>query len=283
MEIIVRFGEIFLKSPFVFDQMKRRLTSNIRSEIKKRKINANAYEKHDKILIETKNLKKIEEILFHTFGISSFSHAKKVDLKIGDIEREVKNIAEKWNKNSTFAIRTKRNNKSFRYTSREINVKLGRIITKMGFKVDLDNPDKEIFVKISNRVYIYSKKIKGPGGLPLKQSYLLCDLRKKEAVLATWLIMKRGLFPFFTKGSKKDLLQIIRKWAVGKELKLLDKKKKKYMKAIISSEADINKIKKLKEKNKMMKNRERKLILTPLVGLNKEYIKNKTKNLELSL
>ena len=272
--IMVRVGEIFLKSPFVFDQMKRRLAYNIRNGLAIQNIKSSVYEDHTKIFIETKNLKKTEKILCHTFGVSSFSVVNKIDSSINKMKAVTKKIAAKWKAGTKFAVRTKRIDKTFRYTSEEVNKKIGRVISKMGFAVDLTNPDKEIFIDISKKTYIYSEKISGPGGLPLKQARLECALRKKEDIIAAWFIMKRGLLPYFSKKSKKDLLRIIEKWAVGKELRLPDKKKKKYMKAIISSETDINKIKALKDKTK-------KVILTPLVGLNKEYIKNKIKNLEL--
>ncbi len=72
----------------------------------------------------------------------------------------------------TFKIETKRSNKSYPLESREVSADIGEYILDNfeNLTVDVHNPDLTVFVELRNDAYIYSKQIKGLGGLPVGSS-----------------------------------------------------------------------------------------------------------------
>lgn len=72
----------------------------------------------------------------------------------------------------TFKIETKRSNKKYPLHSREVSSDIGEYILNEfpELKVDVHEPDLTIFVELRNDAYIYSKLIKGLGGLPVGSS-----------------------------------------------------------------------------------------------------------------
>ncbi len=109
--------------------------------------------------IDENRLKKIP-------GIANFSYASKV---VPDkMEEEVLKIMLEINF-SSFRITVVRSDKSFSQTSQEIAARLGALIVKKtGAKVNLTQPEVTCFIEVTNKgCYIYTKKIKGEGGLPV--------------------------------------------------------------------------------------------------------------------
>ena len=101
----------------------------------------------------------------------------------------------------SFAVRAKRSNvKGF--TSQELAASAGsRIYEAVGdLKVDLENPEYEIFVEARKEGgFIYESKIPGPGGLPVgTQGKILCLISAGiDSPVAAWLAMRRGCIPGF--------------------------------------------------------------------------------------
>jgi hypothetical protein len=63
-----------------------------------------------------------------------------------------------------------------------------------GVKVDLDEPDIELFIEVRGRdAYLFSTVLPGPGGMPKNtQGRVLAMLSSERGVAAAWLLMKRG-------------------------------------------------------------------------------------------
>jgi thiamine biosynthesis protein ThiI len=196
--IIVKYGELFLKSEFVRKQMARVLADNIKSSLKKKKIKAKLTRNRDFIEIsaDKKAVQKTKEILGKTFGISNFAEAVVCKKDLKEIIKISKRLS-KYFKGKTFAIRTRRSDKKFPYTSQEINHKVGWEIT--GYKADLENPYNEIFIEIRDNVYVYSKIEKGPGGMPFGTAGKFVVLLSGgiDSAVAAWMLMKRGAKPVF--------------------------------------------------------------------------------------
>lgn len=72
----------------------------------------------------------------------------------------------------TFKIETKRSNKSYPLESREVSADVGEYILDNfeNLTVDVHNPDLTVYIELRNDAYIYSKQIKGLGGLPVGSS-----------------------------------------------------------------------------------------------------------------
>ncbi len=140
------------------------------------------------------------EALGKVTGIVSFSPAARAELDIEKIREKALLVANE-NEGKTFALITKRSNKSFEFDSKQINEIVGEHIARnTGMKVDLNNPDKKIFIEIADKeCYIYDKKIPGPGGLPVGVSGMVVSLLSGgiDSPVASYLMMKRGCSVIF--------------------------------------------------------------------------------------
>lgn len=97
---------------------------------------------------------------------------------------------------SSFAVRAKRSEKSYPLTSPEINAQIGaHIVEKTGWKVNLTSPDLLIQLEVfKKKVFFYTQKISGPGGLPIGVSDpTLCLLSGGiDSPVAAYRLLKRG-------------------------------------------------------------------------------------------
>ena len=117
----------------------------------------------------------------------------------------------------------KRSDKRFPLDSNELNRKIGDVAVKLGFGIDLDEPDAQILTEItSKRAYIYTEKISGLGGLPVGTSArTLCLFSGGiDSAVAAFLMMKRGsnvdFIHFHALRDEKEVLE-------SKIKKLIDK------------------------------------------------------------
>ncbi len=118
---------------------------------------------------------------------------------------------------STFAVRARREG-VHAYSSMEIAAKLGSDILDsdiLGLRVDLTNPDTEIFLDIrGNLAFIYSEINYGIDGIPsTSQGAALALLRPNiNSILSAWLMKKRGvkIIPLFFKTEKSSEEKYVR-------------------------------------------------------------------------
>lgn len=110
----------------------------------------------------------------------------------------VEHVGEEYkNKDFTFKVQTRRNNKAFPKSSMDMNCELGAdlLAAYPELKVDVHKPDVMIDVEIRNVVYIYSKIIPGPGGLPVGTNGKGMTLLSGgiDSPVAAYMIAKRGV------------------------------------------------------------------------------------------
>lgn len=97
----------------------------------------------------------------------------------------------------TFKVNTRRTDKSFPMTSMETSSEVGHVLLEncSNLKVDVHKPQILLNVEIRDRIYIYSKTIKGAGGLPVgtngKAMLLLSG--GIDSPVAGYMISKRGV------------------------------------------------------------------------------------------
>ena len=100
-------------------------------------------------------------------------------------------------KNRSFKVAARRARKNYPLNSMEINMELGGVILDAypTMHVEVHNPDILLHVEIRDKVYIYSKIIPGPGGMPVgtggKAMLLLSG--GIDSPVAGWMIAKRGV------------------------------------------------------------------------------------------
>ncbi len=114
-------------------------------------------------------------------------------------EDVIKYIADEYpDRNKTFKVNCRRARKNYPMDSQEVNMEMGgRILDAYPeMKVDVHDPDILLTIEIrDDRIYIYSKIIEGPGGMPVgtggKAMLLLSG--GIDSPVAGYMIAKRGV------------------------------------------------------------------------------------------
>jgi thiamine biosynthesis protein ThiI len=194
--IIVRYGEIGLKSPRVRSRFEKKLVKNIKSSL-----DCEIDRNQGRIYIFPKNFDEALDKLNKIFGIVSYSPAISTDTSFEDIKEALSKYADKLNEDgiltseTKFAIKCRRvGNHDF--SSQELAAFAGSVIVeKFNSPVDLTNPELKIFLEVrEGETYIFHEKIQGPGGLPLgTQGKVICLVSSGiDSPVASYLMMKRG-------------------------------------------------------------------------------------------
>ena len=282
--IIIRYGEIALKSKYTRNQFENKLINNIKKNFKNNNINYDFSREWGRIYLKTNNIEESIKILKNIFGIVSISPAIKIETSIEKITEKSLSITKNLlsNKNS-FALRVNRVGKHS-FTSMDIANLVGKeIVLNTKSNVKLKSPDYEIFIDIRNEhTYIFLEKIYGRGGMPIgTQGNILIIVNGKKSILAAWYLIRRGCNPiFYIKNNlhKNNINQFMKKWYIDakiyeenqktnepQEIKQIIKKEK--CQAIIT-EHNLKKINEIKE----LKNNYILPILCPLIVMESKKI-----------
>lgn len=164
-----------------------------------------------------KNVSEITKNLQKVFGLANFSFAENVAQNtmsrtprgawIDEISEKATKMLKKENFR-TFRVAANRANKNFPIKSPEIGAKVGEIILKnllldsarSKIRVNLTQPDATCYVDIiENYAFVYTKKISGPGGLPMNTSGRGIALLSGgiDSPVAAFEMMRRGLKNIF--------------------------------------------------------------------------------------
>jgi len=222
--IIIRYGEIALKSKYTRNQFENKLINNIKKNLKSSNINYEVSKEWGRIYLKTDNNKKSIEILKNIFGIVSISPAIKIETNIEKITKKCLSITKnKLSKKNSFALRVNRVGKH-NFTSIDIANIIGKeIVLKTKSNVKLKSPDYEIFIDIRNEhTYIFLEKIYGSGGMPIgTQGNILIIINEKKSILAAWYLIRRGCNPvFYLKNNlqKNNLNKFMKKWFIDAKI-----------------------------------------------------------------
>ena len=140
------------------------------------------------------------DALKHVFGITGICPVTIVeDTGFEDLKKAVVDyINEVYpDKNKTFKVFARRSKKSYPIDSMEINRELGGVILDAfpEMKVDVHDPEILLTVEVRSRIYLYSKVIPGPGGMPVgtagKGMLLLSG--GIDSPVAGYMVSKRGV------------------------------------------------------------------------------------------
>jgi|TARA_B100000315_G_C14577583_1_gene588694 thiamine biosynthesis protein ThiI len=198
VKALIHHAEIGLKKGN-FSFFEKKLVENIKYSARKNGVEFGEIARNEKrILVDFDSTEeKVSEVLKNVFGIKNFSFVKEVDRDIKELRKEVGKILKEFKKKEIekIAFQTKRSDKRFELNSIEVNSKLGEIASELGLKIDYKDFEEKIFIEItSKKIYIYSNKIKGLGGLPVGTSGRILVLLSGgiDSPVASWLMMKRG-------------------------------------------------------------------------------------------
>ncbi len=201
---LIHFAELTLKGKnrAFFERI---LAQNIRAKIKGR-----LKKEFGRFVLEAED-EDVEEKLAKIPGISDFAPTEIVEKDWGKIKEKAKELAPYLN--SPFRIVAKRSDKSFVYNSLEIEQKLALVIKenfprlKPSFRLFRST----LYVIIGQkRAFLFVKKVKGVGGLPVGASgkafaFLSGGI---DSAVASFLAMKRGIkvefLHFFNETEQKE-------------------------------------------------------------------------------
>ena len=141
-------------------------------------------------------------------------------------------------KNFTFKVDARRARKDYELNSMQINEELGHDLLERfpEMKVDVHDPDVLISVEVRNMINIYSKAIRGPGGMPTGTagSAMLLLSGGIDSPVAGYMIAKRGVKisavyfhapPYTSERAKQkvvDLARIVSSYCCEIELNIID-------------------------------------------------------------
>jgi len=219
--ILVRYGEIALKGlnrNFFIDLLAKNIRNTLRcvESAKVKKIQGRIIVFLDEVDLELA-MSRVQKV----FGIVSISDAVIIpsDMKVIE-ENAIKRIRETEGL-KTFKITAKRGDKTFPMKSPEISAHLGDVILNAveGIKVDIHNPELNLWVEVREETYMYHEFIPCNGGLPVgcsgKGALLLSG--GIDSPVAGYMMAKRGVevigvyfhsFPFTSDRAKQKVVDL---------------------------------------------------------------------------
>jgi len=224
--ILIRYGELALKSKQVRLRFEKQLVKNIKSCLQKQGIKADVKRIYGRILVKNANTKRAVPLLKKIFGIVSFSYCYVTNSTIEDIKSLSLSVFKRvYRPGMTFKVDTKRVG-NHPYTSQMLNEIIGEnIVKKYKAKVNLSSPERILYIDVRDkRAYIFWEKIPGPGGFPIgTQGKVVSVIESENGIVSTWLIMKRGALavPFFVDMNDKMIkkcVNILKMWNSGYDI-----------------------------------------------------------------
>ena len=189
--IVIHYGEVTLK------RGKRGLFERILMNHLKRAVGLPVKRLQGRYVIELTAETKLDEVLSKigkVFGVVWYAPAIKTN-SLEELEDRLAKMLEREGLNR-IKIETRRSDKRFPMTSLEVSKRIGKYLTSnLGLKIDLKNPEKRIFIEITeDGIYASLQKLRGPGGLPIGSSGKVLGLFSGGVLsaIACWYMMKRG-------------------------------------------------------------------------------------------
>jgi tRNA uracil 4-sulfurtransferase len=234
--VIVRYGELALKSRGVRNWYENILIKNIAAMLDSRGISYSHIRREwGRIFIETED-PRAARAASDVFGVVSTSPALITETSLEEASKVCAYLAQGFlREGESFAIRARRSG-NHPFSSADIGRTCGdavwSFLEKNGMhpKVNLSSPDKEIFIEMrQNLAYVYLETFKGVGGLPLGTQGRMVVLMSGglDSPVAAWLMMKRGVMiipvfcnntPYAQSAARErafDCIRQLQKWAPG--------------------------------------------------------------------
>lgn len=196
--VLVRFGELGIKSEPVRRQMVRRLRENLFDALVRSGVEGDVVQRGPRLWMTGPDAEALAEVASRTFGVVSASPARVVgaDLEaMGAVAAEVA-LERPW---SSFAVRPRRDG-THPFSSTDMGRSIGSAVYRAAEaagrspRVDLDAPEVEVSVEARGQTaYVFVQKRPGPGGLPLgAQGRAVVLVSDRASLVAAWLVMRRG-------------------------------------------------------------------------------------------
>ena len=198
-QILVRYGELALKSAPVRREFESHLRRNILDQFVREGLTGRLRADHGHLYVEVDDGPRAAHVLQRVFGITSVSLVHEVPSERGSIRDRLLELAEpRLRSGASFAVRARRTGGQHPFTSQELARDLGGDVLERfadrALRVDLERPEVELFVEVRGpRTYLSFDRLRGPGGLPLGVAgRLIALVDGPRGALGAFLMMKRG-------------------------------------------------------------------------------------------
>ncbi len=201
--VLVRYGEIGIKSDRVRSRYERLLVDNIRKRLTFCAIPYDSITRDfGRIFVQTKDARAALATA-RVFGVVSTSRVHTSVANLDVIASDaLELVTPLLTPGKSFGIRARRTG-AHDFSSKDIGIVAGRkIVKRLAAPVKLSQPDVQVFIDVrADRAYLYTEIIKGVGGLPLGTQGKIVALVSGgiDSPVAAWLMMRRGcsIIPVF--------------------------------------------------------------------------------------
>ncbi|AFV24588.1 thiazole biosynthesis protein [Methanolobus psychrophilus R15] len=241
--VIVRYGELALKSSSVRNWYEKTLMANIEAMLRQYGVSYSGISREwGRVFIHGTDL-NTSRIVADVFGVVSTSPARTTEASMEAASKMCAEIADGFiREGESFAIRTRRTG-NHDFSSQDLGIKCGDAVWAMleskgmAPSVDLSDPDREIFVEMRQKhAYVFTQHVHGVGGLPLGTQGKMVSLVSGgiDSPVATWMLMKRGVEvipvycnnePYSDERARQrtmDCINQLQKWCPGRPFKVYE-------------------------------------------------------------
>ena len=202
--VVVRHGDIGVKSTKVQTAMERKLAKNLRGMLADRGVEAEVERQWSRLLLHADgdSVDAAASAAADTFGVVSASPAVSVAPEMDAVRDALADAARACYSGGTFAVRARRAGRTadHPFSSEDLEREGGSAVweavaEEFDPEVDLDDPDHTFHVECRPEVaYVFTEKRAGPGGLPLGTQGTVVALISGgiDSPVAAWEVMKRG-------------------------------------------------------------------------------------------
>ncbi len=203
--MLVRFGEIGIKSKQTRRRMTKMLADHILSALDEKGVSYSAVRNEfSRIFVDTNEAKRAAEIAARIFGVVSTSPVVVTSSSLDDILETAEALARaNFRRGLSFAVGARRIGEHA-YSSQELRNRLGERLLEgnsdLQLRVDLKNPEQSIYVEVRDTAsHIFTETVKGVGGMPTgSQGKVVCTISTGlDSPIAAFKVIKRGAIPIF--------------------------------------------------------------------------------------
>ena len=210
--VLVRYGEVGIKSDSLRTRMERQLQTNISAILDDRELPGSVEQAYTRLYVHTTpdRIDEVTDATTDAFGVVSASPALRVEPTMDAICDALADATRDHYDGSTFAVRVNRAGPSSAhpFSSLELERDGGSVVhtaaQEEGYEptVDLDDPEMTFSVECRQEdAYVFLDRREGPGGLPIGTQKPLVALVSGgiDSPVAAWLAMKRGapVYPLY--------------------------------------------------------------------------------------
>ncbi|MFP4590504.1 MAG: tRNA sulfurtransferase [Halobacteriales archaeon] len=199
--VLVRYGDIGTKSERVQRTMERQLRANLGVALAAAGIDADVGGERTRpiVTVAPGEVEAATTTVARTIGVVSASPVRRVESRLEPILEALAATAVAVYDGGTFAVRARRADKAFPFTSTDVERRGGDAVFEAvsGFEpaVDLDDPDVTLHVEArADEAYVFADVVAGPGGLPVGTQAPLVALVSGgiDSPVAAHRAMRRG-------------------------------------------------------------------------------------------